>query len=101
MTDQKKGQPNKASPEKTHVENTSGTAQRARLLERLQAGPIDTFTAIRELNIVRPGARINELRSLGHKILTHRLTLTDDQGRSHQGMALYYLSTNPPAQVTA
>jgi len=44
MTDQKKGQPNKASPEKTHVENTSGTAQRARLLERLQAGPIDTFT---------------------------------------------------------
>ena len=101
MTDQKKGQPNKASPEKTHVENTSGTAQRARLLERLQSGPIDTFTAIRELNIVRPGARINELRGLGHKILTHRLTLTDDQGRTHQGMALYYLSTNPPAQVTA
>ncbi|MBY8970805.1 helix-turn-helix domain-containing protein [Pseudomonas sp. P867] len=101
MTDQKKGQPNKASPEKTHVENTSGTAQRARLLERLQSGPIDTFTAIRELNIVRPGARINELRGLGHKILTHRLTLTDDQGRTHQGMALYYLSTNPPVGVTA
>lgn len=101
MTDQKKGQPNKASPEKTHVENTSGTAQRARLLERLQSAPIDTFTAIRELNIVRPGARINELRGLGHKILTHRLTLTDDQGRTHQGMALYYLSTNPPTEVTA
>ena len=101
MTDQKKGQPNKASPEKTHVENTSGTAQRARLLERLQSGPIDTFTAIRELNIVRPGARINELRGLGHKSLTHRLTLTDDQGRTHQGMALYYLSTNPPTEVTA
>ena len=90
-----------ASHENTHVENTSGTAQRARLLERLQTGPIDTFTAIRELNIVRPGARINELRSLGHKILTHRLPLTDDQGRTHQGMALYYLSTNPPAGVTA
>lgn len=101
MAYQKKGQPNKASPEKTHVENTSGTAQRARLLERLHAGPIDTFTAIRELNIVRPGARINELRGLGHKILTHRLALTDDQGRSHRGMALYYLSTNPPAGVTA
>jgi hypothetical protein len=100
MTDKKKGQP-KASPEKSHVNNTSSIAQRARLLERLHAGPIDTFTAIRDLNIVRPGARINELRGLGHKILTHRLTLTDDQGRPHPGIALYYLSTNPPAEVTA
>lgn len=90
-----------ANQENTHVENTSGSAQRARLLERLQAGPIDTFTAIRELNIVRPGARINELRDMGHRIMTQRLTLTDDQGRSHRGMALYYLSTNPPAEVTA
>lgn len=90
-----------ASHENTHVENTSGTAQRARLLERLHAGPIDTFTAIRELNIVRPGARINELRGLGHKIMTERLTLTDDQGRVHRGMALYYLSTTPPAKVAA
>lgn len=89
-----------ARHENTQVENTSGTAQRARLLERLKVGPIDTFTAIRELNIVRPGARINELRALGHKILTHRLTLTDDQGRRHCGMALYYLSTNPPAGVS-
>ncbi|PWY39827.1 helix-turn-helix domain-containing protein [Pseudomonas sp. RW409] len=89
-----------ASHKNTHVENTSGTAQRARLLERLQAGPIDTFTAIRELNIVRPGARINELRDMGHRIMTERLTLTDDQGRTHRGMALYYLSTNPPAGVT-
>lgn len=97
---QKKMADQQASHENTHVENTSGTAQRARLLERLRAGPIDTFTAIRELNIVRPGARINELRALGHKILTHRVSLTDDQGRSHGRMALYYLSTNPPAGVT-
>ena len=90
-----------AGHENAQVENTSGTAQRASLIESLQDGPIDTFTDIRELNIVRPGARINELRGLGHKILTHRLTLTDDQGRTHSGMALYYLSTNPPAGVTA
>ena len=90
-----------ASHEISHVNNTSGTAQRARLLERLHISPIDTFTAIRELNIVRPGARLNELRGLGYQILTHRLTLTDDQGRAHRGMALYYLSTNPPAEVAA
>ncbi|VVQ12299.1 hypothetical protein PS914_05340 [Pseudomonas fluorescens] len=100
MTDKKMAD-QQASHEISHVDNTSGTAQRARLLERLHAGPIDTFTAIRELNIVRPGARINELRGLGHKILTHRLSLTDDQGRTHRGMALYYLNTNPPAGVTA
>lgn len=100
MTDKKMAD-QQASHKNTHVENTSGTAQRARLLERLHAGPIDIFTAIRELNIVRPGARINELRGMGHKILTHRLALTDDQGRTHRGMALYYLSTNPPAGVTA
>lgn len=98
---QKKMADQQASHENTHVENTSGTAQRARLLERLQTGPIDTFTAIRELNIVRPGARINELRDMGHRIMTERLTLTDDQGRVHRGMALYYLSTNPPAGVKA
>ncbi|AZE39751.1 hypothetical protein C4K05_0381 [Pseudomonas chlororaphis subsp. aureofaciens] len=89
-----------ASQENTHAENTSGTAQRARLLKRLQTGPIDTFTAIRELNIVRPGARINELRDMGHRIMTERLTLTDDQGRTHRGMALYYLSTTPPVRGT-
>ena len=100
MTDKKKAD-QQASHENTRVDNTTGSAQRTRLLERLHASPIDTFTAIRELNIVRPGARINELRGLGHKILTHRLTLTDDQGRTHRGMALYYLSTNPPAGVTA
>lgn len=99
MTDKKMAD-QQARHENSHVKNTSGNAQRARLLERLKAGPIDTFTAVRELNIVRPGARINELRALGHKILTHRMTLTDDQGRTHSGMALYYLSTNPPAGVS-
>ncbi|MFJ2482358.1 helix-turn-helix domain-containing protein [Pseudomonas sp. NPDC087598] len=97
----KKKADQQASHKNTHVENTSGTAQRARLLERLHAGPIDTFTAIRELNIIRLGARVNELRGLGYKILTHRLTLNDDQGRPHQRMALYYLSSNSPAEVTA
>jgi hypothetical protein len=83
------------------MNTNNGTAQCARLLKRLQMGPIDTFTAIRELNILRPGARISELRDLGHKIFTHRLVLTDDQGRTHRRIALYYLSTNPPDEVSA
>ena len=61
MADQKKGQPNKASPEKTHLYDTSNHAQLVRLVPRLRKGPADTFTIMRELNICRPGARTNRL----------------------------------------
>ncbi|MCY1298104.1 Helix-turn-helix domain protein [compost metagenome] len=75
----------------SRIDDASSSAQRLRLLARLKCGPVDTFTAIRDLNIVRPGARIAELRSAGHSIKTQRITLTDDQGRTHHGIALYYL----------
>ncbi|MFO7071636.1 helix-turn-helix domain-containing protein, partial [Pseudomonas aeruginosa] len=47
----------------------------------------------RELNILMPAARIKELKDLGHAIHAHRITLTDEQGRTHCGIALYYLPT--------
>lgn len=80
-----------ASPKKTHLDDSSTNAQRTRLLSRLQLGPIDTFSIMRELNICRPSARISELRAAGHAIRTHRISTTDDQGRTHHGIALYYL----------
>ena len=51
------------------------------------------LTARRELNILMPAARIKELKDLGHAIHAHRITLTDEQGRTHCGIALYYLPT--------
>lgn len=90
----KKKADQQASPNKTLIHDTSGSAQRARLLTRLKQGPADTFTAIRELNILRPGARISELRAAGHPIKTHLTAMTDDQGRSHDGIALYYLGSD-------
>ncbi|WP_324734123.1 helix-turn-helix domain-containing protein [Pseudomonas paeninsulae] len=90
-----------ASPKKSHINDTSGSAQRLRLLARLKLGPVDTFAAIRELNILRPGARISELRAAGHLIKTRLITLTDDQGRTHDGIALYCLSTEPAGRVAA
>jgi len=84
-----------ASPKKTPLNDTTAEAQRARLLERLQLGPVDTFEARSELNIMMPAARIKELREAGHDIQTHRLTLTDEQGRTHHGVARYYLGTVP------
>ena len=89
-----------ASPKKTHLNNTSADAQRTRLLTRLQAGPADTITARSALNIMMPAARVKELRDRGHDIRRHLITLTDEQGRPHHGIALYYLSTSAaPVQV--
>lgn len=77
--------------DKASINDTSASAQRARLLNRLQAGPIDTITARDELNIMAPAPRIKELRELGFAIKTHRVTRVDEQGRKHRGVALYYL----------
>ena len=85
------------SPKKTQVHDTSTAAQRDRLLAWLNQGPIDTFTARTELNILAPAARISELRDMGHAIKTQRITLTDDQGRTHLGIALYFLSSEETA----
>ena len=80
MTGKEKADP-KASPNTRNPNNTSAGDQRARLLEHLEYGSVDTITA-----------RIKELRDAGHEISTQRITLTDEHGRTHKGVALYYLS---------
>lgn len=74
------------------LRDVSATAQCRRLLERLQAGPINSFEIISELNICRPGARIAELRAAGHPIQTNRSDLVDAHGYKHPRVATYYLS---------
>lgn len=74
------------------IQNISASAQRARLLARLQLGPIDTLTARSELNILMPAARIKELKERGHPIRAQRISKTDEQGRTHHGIALYFLT---------
>jgi len=104
MTDKKKADQQASPKDKTHINDTSSNAQRARLLEHMKAhGSVNTFQAIRLLNILRPGARISELRASGHAIQTHLGTLEDDQGRQHPKVATYYLKANSgvAAQVPA
>lgn len=80
---------------KTTNDTTAG-AQRARLLSRVQqTGSVTTIAARSDLNIMMPAARVKELRELGHPIKTHRITMTDDHGRTHRGVALYYIGTLP------
>lgn len=98
MTDKKKAD-QQASPKHSGVENTTGEAQRARFLQALQLGPVTTIEAQRDLNIMRPAARITELRKAGHQIQTHLRDMYDDQGRKHTRCAVYYLSSS--GQVAA
>ena len=49
-------------------QTTSAEAQRARLLEALQRGPVDTFVARQQLGIAHPAGRVRELRRSGHDI---------------------------------
>ncbi|WP_346397566.1 helix-turn-helix domain-containing protein [Pseudomonas syringae] len=86
-----------ASHEISQIKNTSINAQNARFIQRLRLGSIDTFTAMRELNICRPGARICDLRNAGYRIVTARIVLTDEWGRTHRGVALYTLMSEPRA----
>jgi len=76
----------------TSIQSSSSSAQCARLLARLQLGPIDTLTARRDLNVLHPAARINELKERGHPIRAQRISMIDEQGRTHHGIALYYLT---------
>ncbi|MEE3935531.1 helix-turn-helix domain-containing protein [Pseudomonas viridiflava] len=94
MTDKKKAD-QQARLEISQIKNTSINAQNARFIRRLRLGSIDTFTAMRELNICRPGARICDLRNAGYRIDTARIVLTDEWGRTHRGVALYTLMSEP------
>lgn len=98
--DKKKANP-KVSHGNTHIQNTSITAQNARLVCRLKQGSVDTFTIMRDLNICRPGARICDLRNAGYAIHTNRITLTDEWGRKHHCVAVYTLTATPDAKEVA
>lgn len=79
-------------PQDLRLDDSSAHAQRARLLERLQHGPVNTLTARSELNILRPAAHIKERKEHGHPISAQRISVIDEQGRPHHGIVLYYLT---------
>lgn len=69
--------------------------QRDRLLEALRHGLLSTFDARDRLAIPHPGARIQELRDLGHVIETRRGIAADGTGTNHHGVAHYLLKSSP------
>lgn len=82
-----------------NLRDVSANSQCRRLLERLRLGHINSFEITAELNICRPGARISELRADGHPIKSYRTTIEDAYGYKHPGVAVYFLSAEPVAEV--
>ncbi len=62
----------------------SSAAQRERLLDALRRGPVTTFRARGDLEVMHPGGRVMELRRMGHNIVTTWSTETSDYGRPHR-----------------
>lgn len=96
----KKKADQQASPKEMRLHDTSGHAQRIRLLEWMRPhGAINTFDAIWLLDNSRPGARIAKLRAAGHDIITLLGQFCDDQGSKYQNMVTYCLSADPVERV--
>ncbi len=86
--------PEPAAAHHPHI-STSGEAQRQRILEMLRPGQRHTLD-FRRAGIMQSQTRIFELRALGYDIPTvGRVTVFDDQGYPHHGVAVYALVAGP------
>jgi len=73
-----------------HFLDNSAQAQRNRLLDALRVAPLTTIEARRNLDILMPGARIEELRDAGCRIDTVFVWRPTECGKEHR-VALYVL----------
>ncbi len=74
-------------------------AQRLRMLEMLRAGPKTTLD-FRRAGVMQSQTRIFELRALGYDLPTvGRVTVRDDRGYPHRGVAVYELLAKPLAST--
>jgi hypothetical protein len=86
----KQGNSNPRQTTQKALQDESSRSQRLRLLERLKVAPVDTITARRELDVMHPAARIQELKQRGNLIDTVRVGRPSDCGKVHR-VALYVL----------
>jgi len=77
--------------------STTVEAQRERIIAMLRTGRQSTLD-FRRAGAFQSPTRIFELRALGYDIATiGRVTIIDDQGYPHHGVALYELIAEPEA----
>lgn len=73
-----------------YFEDNCTAAQRKRLIDALQVGPITTIEARKNLDIMMPASRIKELREIGYTIDTLWTQQETEAGQIHR-VALYVL----------
>lgn len=73
------------------AKSTASEAQRTRILKALARRPHTSYE-LRKLGCYQCPARIIELRRQGYEISTERVSIWDDEGCRHDGVALYTLT---------
>lgn len=71
---------------------TSCEAQRGRILKALELRPHSSYE-LRKMGCYQAPTRIIELRRKGFNITTERISIWDDEGYRHDGIALYTLGS--------
>lgn len=71
--------------------DTSTNNQRAITLSAIVDAPKSTIELRHNFGIMHPAARIQELRDMGHQILTIRVTEVTPYGIKHKAVAKYVL----------
>jgi hypothetical protein len=77
--------------------DTSAETQCLQILEHLKRLPSINTLEFRALGFISPAPRILELRGRGHNIKAVRETVKTEDGKTHTGIARYYISNTPPA----
>ncbi|WP_430226825.1 helix-turn-helix domain-containing protein [Paraburkholderia tropica] len=80
--------------ERTKRSDNSLAAQRATVLSMLRNAPRDTYR-LRAAGISHPAARVRELIAHGYRIESSRITIADEFGFLHRGVAYYALASEP------
>lgn len=93
---QEKGHPKAAPYTQANHNDNSAHSQRLLLIGWLQLhGIITTIEARRDLDILHPAARVQELREIGHDIATNWTQGETECGRKHR-IARYVLRKAAP-----
>lgn len=71
--------------------NSDANTQRDRILAALRCHPHTSYE-LRKLGCYQANTRVLELRRMGYDIRTKRVSILDDEGYRHDGVALYILN---------
>lgn len=74
----------------TKKRNSDANTQRGRILAALRCHPHTSYE-LRKLGCYQANTRVLELRRMGYDIRTKRVSILDDDGYRHDGIALYVL----------